>query len=82
MRWIRLAPIVLLVAVLPAEAQKQEAHSVLMPDTLKWVEPAVLPGAWLAVLQGDPGKEGLFVYRFKFPQTSRSPRTFTRVVRT
>jgi quercetin dioxygenase-like cupin family protein len=76
MRWIRLAPIVLLVAVLPAEAQKQEAHSVLMPDTLKWVEPAVLPGARLAVLQGDPGKEGLFVYRFKFPANFKVPPHF------
>lgn len=57
MRWIRLVPIVLLVAVLPVQAQQPDGHAVLMPDTLKWVEPAVLPGARLAVLQGDPAKE-------------------------
>jgi hypothetical protein len=29
---------------LPVFAQ-QDAHTVAMPDTLKWVEPPVLPGA-------------------------------------
>jgi quercetin dioxygenase-like cupin family protein len=73
MRWIRFAPIVLLVAVLPAQAQQPDRHTTLMPDTLNWVEPAVLPGARLAVLQGDPAKEGLFVYRFKFPANFKVP---------
>jgi quercetin dioxygenase-like cupin family protein len=76
MRWIRLAPIVVVVAVLPAQAQQPEPHGVLMPGGLKWVEPAVLPGAKLAVLQGDPGKEGLFVYRFKFPANFKVPPHF------
>ena len=36
-------------------------HTVTMPDTLKWVQPATLPaGAQLAIVQGDPGKEGPF----------------------
>src|SRR5262245_18455064 len=52
----------MLVALVTLGVQAQQpAHLVAMPDTLKWVEPAVLPGARLAVVQGDPGKEGLFV---------------------
>jgi quercetin dioxygenase-like cupin family protein len=76
MRWIRLVPIMLLVAVIPVQAQAPDVHTTLMPDTLKWVEPAVLPGSKLAVLQGDPAKEGLFVYRFKFPANFKVPPHF------
>jgi quercetin dioxygenase-like cupin family protein len=42
-------------------------HVVSTPDTLKWVEPPTFPGARLAIVQGDPSKEGLFVYRVKLP---------------
>jgi quercetin dioxygenase-like cupin family protein len=76
MRWIRLVSIVLLVAVLPLQAQPADRHTTLVPDALKWVEPAVLPGARLAVLQGDPAQEGLFVYRFKFPANFKVPPHF------
>ena len=53
-------------AVVPAGAQ-HGGHHVALPDTLKWVDPPPFPGAKLAIIQGDPGKEGLFVYRVKFP---------------
>ena len=55
----RIVPAVLMMATvvaLPVFAQPN-AHSVVMPVTLKWVEPPVLPGASLAVIQGDPAKE-------------------------
>ena len=71
----RLIPAVLMLITLvsfPALAQ-QHAHTVAMPDTLTWVEPPVLPGARLAVVQGDPSKEGLFVYRLKMPANYRIP---------
>jgi quercetin dioxygenase-like cupin family protein len=71
----RIAPAVLMLAVLgalPVLAQPH-AHTISMPETLKWVEPAVLPGARLAVLQGDPSKEGLFVYRLKMPANYKIP---------
>jgi len=76
MRRIGLVTIVFLFAVLPVEAQRPDGHTLLMPDGLTWVEPAVLPGARLTVLQGDPAKEGLFVYRFKFPANYRVPPHF------
>jgi quercetin dioxygenase-like cupin family protein len=45
------------------------AHMVALPDDLKWVDgPPVLPtGVKVAALDGDMGKEGLFVVRAKFP---------------
>lgn len=71
----RIVPAVLMLAVLvalPVQAQ-QHAHTVAMPETLKWVEPATLPGARLAVVLGDPSKEGLFVYRLKMPANYKIP---------
>jgi quercetin dioxygenase-like cupin family protein len=64
---------ILTLAVVPAVAQHQHTHSIAMPETLKWVDPAVLPGAKLAVVQGDPSKEGLFVYRLKMPAAYKIP---------
>ena len=66
---------VVLVSVIPVLAQ-QSGHTAVTPDTLKWAEPAVLPGAKLAVVQGDPSKEGLFVYRLKMPAGYKSPPHF------
>jgi quercetin dioxygenase-like cupin family protein len=71
----RIAAAVLMLAVfvpLPVQAQ-QHAHMVATPELLKWVEPAPLPGARIAVVQGDPSKEGLFVYRLRMPAGYRIP---------
>jgi quercetin dioxygenase-like cupin family protein len=66
--------ILMLGALAAVRVQAQEhAHTVAMPDTLKWAEPATLPGARLAVVQGDPSKDGLFVYRLKMPAGYRIP---------
>src|SRR5688572_4918469 len=51
----------------PATVMKgAELH---LPTQLKWQDaPASLPkGAQIALLEGDPAKEGPFVVRFKFP---------------
>jgi len=48
-------------------------HTVSLPDTLKWAEAPVLPGARLAVVHGDPSKEGLFVYRLRMPANYKIP---------
>lgn len=73
LRFIPALLMIITLAVGPALAQHQHAHSVAMPETLKWVDPAVLPGAKLAVVQGDPSKEGLFVYRLKMPAAYKIP---------
>ncbi len=45
------------------------------PDEIKWADgPASLPkGAQIAVLEGDPAREGPFVFRVKIPDGYRVP---------
>jgi len=45
------------------------AHMVALPDDLKWgpAPPALPAGSQMAVLDGDPSKEGMFVLRAKLP---------------
>ncbi len=55
----------LILAAGPAIAADAAA---IQPDTLTWAPAAGLPeGAQMAVLYGDPSKEGPFTIRFKFP---------------
>src|SRR5262245_48872629 len=55
-------------AAAPAPAPAPE-HKAIAPDAVKWGDPppALSKGAKLAVLYGDPGKEGLFIVRLKMP---------------
>ena len=45
------------------------------PDMLQWKDgpPSLPPGAQIAVLEGDPTKEGPFVFRVKAPDGYRIP---------
>jgi quercetin dioxygenase-like cupin family protein len=46
----------------------------MRPDALAWAPAADMPpGAEMAVLYGDPSKEGPFVVPFKFPAGSAVP---------
>src|SRR5689334_8286232 len=54
-------------AAVPALAQPPMQHTLSTPDLLKWVDPPTFPGAKLAIVQGNPGQEGPFVYRVKLP---------------
>jgi quercetin dioxygenase-like cupin family protein len=49
--------------------------SIYQPDELKWRDgpPSLPPGAKIAVLEGDPTKEGPFVFRVKVPDGYRVP---------
>jgi quercetin dioxygenase-like cupin family protein len=44
-------------------------HAIVSADELKWAPgpPSLPPGAQMAVLDGDPGKPGLFTLRAKLP---------------
>ncbi len=58
----------LLAATTPSRAG--EAHHTIVPaDAVKWgpAPPSLPPGAQAAALVGNPGKEGPFVLRLKFP---------------
>ena len=53
---------------IPICAIAQDHHATVQPDGLKWSAPAVYsPGAQLAVIKGDPTKEGMYVVRLKVP---------------
>jgi anti-sigma factor ChrR (cupin superfamily) len=65
--------VMILFAALQLHAQPWPAHTVSMPETLKWAEPPVLPGARLAVVEGDPSTAGPFVYRIKMPPAYKIP---------
>jgi quercetin dioxygenase-like cupin family protein len=54
---------------------KKEMAALHRPDGLKWRDgpPSLPPGATFAVLEGDPGKEGPFVFRVKVPDGYRIP---------
>src|SRR5207247_8687824 len=62
-----------------ARSSAEETQSADMrlypPTTIEWkAAPAALPpGAKMAVLEGDPTKEGPFVVRFQFPEGYHVP---------
>ena len=68
--------VVLSIAPSAAEPkQKMDEADLFPPADLKWkVGPPSLPkGALIAVLEGDPSKEGPFVFRVKVPDGYRIP---------
>jgi len=76
--------IVLTIALLPAVAvqsqppamRERSAGIELFPtDTVKWRDgpPSLPTGALIAVLEGDPTKDGPFVFRLKIPDGYRVP---------
>lgn len=59
----------------PPPPPKVVAHAMVTPDKIQWgpAPPSLPPGAQASVLDGDPGKAGLFVVRIKFPDGYRVP---------
>jgi quercetin dioxygenase-like cupin family protein len=63
-------------AIAPAQPHAKDADlAVRTPASLTWADapPSLPPGAKIAVLEGDPGKEGPFVFRAKLPDGYRIP---------
>jgi quercetin dioxygenase-like cupin family protein len=75
MKRISLISGLFLVGVLPLSATAADEHLVVSPDNLKWsaAPPAFPKGAQIAVLSGDPSKEGLYVVRLKLPAGYKVP---------
>ena len=59
-----------MVAAPPASTQSAgHDHATASADQLKWSQPAAYgAGAQLAVVKGDPTKEGMYVVRLKVPE--------------
>jgi quercetin dioxygenase-like cupin family protein len=62
-------------ALLPLGATADEQHAVARADSIEWAAapPALPKGAQIAVLFGDPAKDGQFVYRLKVPAGYKVP---------
>jgi len=67
--------LLLVVGTLLAEEHSDMDAGIFQPDKLKWQEgPKSIPaGTKLAMLEGDPTKEGPFVMRLQFPNGYKSP---------
>ena len=49
-------------------------HATVLPEAVKWSAPAAYAkGAQLAVIKGDPTKEGMYVVRLKVPAGFKIP---------
>ena len=75
-RTLAIATITLLVgAAIHADEHEMKGFKLFSSDSLEWKEgPRSLPpGAMIAVLEGDPSKEGPFVFRIKAPDGYHIP---------
>jgi quercetin dioxygenase-like cupin family protein len=63
------------VALLSGSAIGQGEHKLTPPQDIKWgpAPPSVPAGAQAATLYGDPGKEGMFVFRLRTPKDYHIP---------
>ncbi len=64
-------------------ASRSEQHAIIaLPGKISWAAaPSILPrGAELAVVEGDPSKEGEFTMRLRMPDGYRIPAHFHPVV--
>ena len=70
--WLTLA---LLMSGAPLVWSADAPHGMYTPDAIKWGDaPPVLPkGPKVAVLYGDPEKDGLFIIRARLPANYRIP---------
>jgi anti-sigma factor ChrR (cupin superfamily) len=67
--------VIIIHAQLSAEEMQSTDMQLYSPTAIEWkAAPAALPtGAKMAVLEGDPTKEGAFVVRFQFPDGYHVP---------
>ena len=65
----------LVLGLLPLSALAADEHIAASPDSLKWgpVPPAFPKGAEVAVIAGDPGKDGPYVIRLRVPAGYKVP---------
>ena len=70
-----LAALLLLAGTSVAEEHSVEDAGIFQPDELRWQDgpKSIPPGAKLAVLEGDPTKEGPFVMRLRLPDGYKIP---------
>ncbi len=67
--------VILAMATAKADDHESGEFRLYPLDKIEWKDgpPSLPPGAKMAVLEGDPGKEGPFVFRVKAPDGYRIP---------
>jgi quercetin dioxygenase-like cupin family protein len=75
MRLFAVALPIMIAAALPARAEGPSMDLVSGPDGVKWgpAPPSLPKGAMVAVLAGDPAKDGPYVVRLKMPANYQIP---------
>ena len=70
---LHFAASLVLFSAAPAHPETSKDHDILLPDAIQWQDgPASLPkGSKMAMIEGDPGKDGTFVLRVKLPDGFR-----------
>jgi quercetin dioxygenase-like cupin family protein len=70
----RLVAVSLLVTAPICASAAEDHHATVQTDALKWSAPAAYAkGAQIAVVKGDPTKEGMYVVRLKAPAGFKIP---------
>jgi quercetin dioxygenase-like cupin family protein len=72
------APALFALAIAQDDSKAKAEHIVVAPEDVKWGDapPSLPPGAKLAVIEGDPKKEGYFMMRLKVPAGYKIPPHF------
>jgi quercetin dioxygenase-like cupin family protein len=72
---IALIATLMVVSLAPMAATAADEHVAVSADQLKWepAPPAFPKGAQIAVVAGNPSKEGLYVFRLKVPAGYKVP---------
>lgn len=75
MRSVFLSTLVLLFGTIALADEHEKGITLNLPGEMKWKDgsPSLPKGAQIAVLEGDPGKEGPFVFRVRVPDGYRIP---------
>jgi quercetin dioxygenase-like cupin family protein len=70
-----LAVLAIVGGYLAGQHEGGKGFAVVTSHDLKWIDPPAIlpPGAKVAVLEGDPGKDGPFVMRVRMPDGYRIP---------
>jgi len=76
--WLALALSMLVLVADPSRARADEQAGAshwepLTPESIEWRDglPSMLPGAQIAILEGDPARDGFFTMRLRMPDGYR-----------
>lgn len=72
MKWITPSLVLATLCILAPVPGHAEDPMLVNPDQMKWAPLPVIPGTEIAVLSGDPAKQGLFVMEWRGPAGSKA----------